>query len=107
MKWLLEVLCFLFELFIDLLEPLDSVHCQVGVVDDGVGVQGSALEQIGDEGGSHDLGDELDQEGEADQGKHDGQSSVEKSLAREPDVRVSTETQTAAVARSSKARVSR
>ena len=84
-----------FQPLVDFLQLLDSVHGHVGVDHDIVVAERPSLKQVGDEWGSHDLGDQLDQEGEADQGEHDGQGGVEESLAGEPDVSVGTETKAA------------
>ena len=87
----------LLQLLIDLLHFLDPVHGHVGVVDDVVWAEWPSFEEVGDEGGGHDFGDELDEEGEAHQGEHDGQSGVEEALAGETHVGVGTEPKTTAV----------
>ena len=87
----------LFQLLIDLLHFLDPVHGHVGVVDDVIRAERPSFEEVGDEGRGHDLGDELDEEGEPDQGKHDGQSGVEEALAGETHVGVGTEPKTTTV----------
>ena len=95
--WFWSCLELLLHLFVDFLHLLDSIHGHVGVVHDGVGVQGSSLEQISNEGSGHDLGDELDQQGEANQSKDNGQGSVQESLAWESDVNVASESKTSSI----------
>ena len=90
-----------FQALVYFLQLLDSVHGHVGVVHNGVWAEGPSLsfEKVGDDWESHDFGDELNQEGEADQAKHNGQGGVQQPLAWEAHVSVGAEAQAAARSR--------